>query len=434
MEQQKKAPTSNNTAEESHLPSSRGLSVVQRENFADDSVMTVSNTNARIEISPTSSNRASWRGSVMTRLRRSSYLSFTFGPGSLTTDGQKEEEGLEDKSCSKTVMHKLVFIQYPHLTLTMAVTILGWTTFLVLGSLGWPGETSKYNCFENYLLTPNCFCEHPWPGKIIAQPANTISNFTYNLAAIFLAWCADTHIYPNAKWWESHVNMLTEEKWFSLSFSVVLANVGFSSGMMHGGWNRWGDKLDSVSIIVLTVWIELFSFCKFFLMFVGWSPEKLRSTTKWHAGLFLVLGGALYIYDFARENDWTRVNVLFETTIGTSLLLEISIRVTYAFCKGNARYSRSSLGILGLLVLGVSYFIQNITKGGSKYCWPDSWFQGHAVWHFLSGLGIIPIYFFFLSEKFTMKSREGGELAKNLTVKDLNEMQKMMAMEMEMEV
>ena len=61
MEQQKKAPTSNNTAEESHLPSSRGFSVVQRENFADDSVMTVSNTNARIEISPTSRNRASWR-------------------------------------------------------------------------------------------------------------------------------------------------------------------------------------------------------------------------------------------------------------------------------------------------------------------------------------------------------------------------------------
>ncbi len=296
----------------------------------------------------------------------------------------------------------------------MSSTILGWTAFLVLGSLGWPGETSKYNCFENYLLIPNCFCEHPWPGRIFAQPANTISNVTYSLVAVFLAWCADTHKYPNAEWWESHVNMLTQERWYSLSFSVLLTNVGFSSGMMHGGWNRWGDKLDSVSIIVLIVWIELFSFCKFFLMFVGWSPEKLRSTTKWHAGLFLVLGSALYAYDFARENDWTRVNVLIETIAVISPLLEILV-FTYAFCKGNARYSRFSLCSSGLLVLGVAYFIQNISQGGSKYCWPDSWFQGHAVWHFLSGLGFIPIYFFFLSEKFTMKRREGEIVPNDIT-------------------
>lgn len=440
--------------EEYCLPNSRDqaptMSSVQEESFAEDFI-TVESHSERFVSTPPKSNLAppetlegnftddfvtvendndkgerrsvlGMRRSVILLMRNSNYLSSIFGPGKLHTTelggGTKtEEEGQAQMSCLKSMMTRNILCvqKYPHLTMTITVTVLGWVAFLVLGSLGWPGETSRKNCFENYLWSSECFCEHPRPGRIFAQPANTISNFIYNVAALFLAWCADTHKFPNNEWWESHVNMLTQEKWFSLGFCVFVTNTGYSSGMMHGGWNRWGDKLDSVSIIVLIIWIEMFSICKFYLMFVGWTPERLRLATKWHAGLFLILGSALYIYEFVRENNATRVNILFET-VGISVLLEISIRFTYAYCKGNERYSNLNLGWVGVFMIGVGYFIQKTTQSGSDWCWPNSWFQGHAVWHVFSGLGLIPIYFFFLSEKFTMKRREGEVAPEELAV------------------
>ena len=73
----------------------------------------------------------------------------------------------------------VLLLRWPHVSLTLCITITGWVCFFILGRLGWPGKTNRLNCFEEYLVNPGCFCERPRPGRIIAQPANTISNFCF---------------------------------------------------------------------------------------------------------------------------------------------------------------------------------------------------------------------------------------------------------------
>ena len=49
--------------------------------------------------------------------------------------------------------------------------------------------------------------------------------------------------------------------------------------------------------------------------------------------------------------------------------------------------------------------IQTTTQSGSKIYNPESFFQVHALWHICAGTGVMCVYFFFLSDKFTMVQR-----------------------------
>ena len=52
--------------------------------------------------------------------------------------------------------------------------------------------------------------------------------------------------------------------------------------------------------------------------------------------------------------------------------------------------------------------LASVTVVAARVCWqldvarkfsgPDTWFQGHAVWHLLTGLSLAGIYFFYRSE------------------------------------
>ena len=340
------------------------------------------NTTENLEAGSSFSSTAP--ASSSSAMRRSSMLSFLYGKG-----------GLSFRSFSLVVNKAR---RWPHLSLTLFITITGWVCFFILGSLGWPGKTSRLNCLEEYLVNPGCFCERPLPGRVIAQPVNTISNLVFNLVAIFISWCADTKTFPNPTWYLTRMNLLTQSKWFSLSFGPVITNIGYSSAFMHAGWNDWADKLDSLSILLMFLWLELFSLCKFSLMIVGWTEDRIRIAERFHAGAFIIIGVTIYIADFMQAFT---VNNLFEI-FGLVLVLEVTVQFVSDFCKKNERMTNVSLGLLAALFFGGGFAIQIATQSGSKFCNPESFFQGHALWHICAGTGVMFLYFFFLSDNFTM--------------------------------
>ena len=149
----------------------------------------------------------------------------------------------------------------------------------------------------------------------VLDPAESLRNlqiqsptFVFNLVAIFISWCADTKIYPNPTWYSTHMNLLTQSKWFSLSIGPMIANIGYSSAFMHAGWNEWADKLDSLSILLLFLWLELFSLCKFSLMIVGWTEDNAI----WHicAGT-----GVMCLYFFFLSENFSMVRRLEDNDI-----------------------------------------------------------------------------------------------------------------------
>lgn len=159
------------------------------------------------------------------RLGRSSFISFVYGAGRFHRSIRNLQQSL--------FYH--FFSEWFATILTLFISISGWISVFVLASMKWPGKTNQYDCFQNYLLESECFCEYPRQNVLIAQPANTYSNIFFNMVGLVASWSVDTKKFPNARWWNTHVNSLTYSNWFAYSFGPIVANIGVSSAMMHAG-------------------------------------------------------------------------------------------------------------------------------------------------------------------------------------------------------
>jgi len=289
-------------------------------------------------------------------------------------------------------------IKWPVLSAVLFTNVVGWALFITFGLVGWPGETSELDCFTNYLTEKDCFCEKPRERSFMAQPIATLSNLIYNVMAIFVAWSADTKRFPSSLWWENHVNLITQHKYFVTLFCCVLTSIGIASSILHSSLTFWGDAIDKLMIFALMLWLILFALVKFTLMWKGWSPEGIVLAAKMHALLFgicLMVTGVLHFY---RKFN---VKLLFQS-INIFIFVEIFLRVWYLYCKDKERASKFWIGSLGILLFGGTYALDNLA---GSVCNPESLFQIHALWHVGSAISVTCIFFFQLSERFIMKKR-----------------------------
>jgi hypothetical protein len=295
---------------------------------------------------------------------------------------------------------------WPCLSITLLTTTIGYIAFFTVASMGWPGETSHEHCFEdnNHLTVNGCFCERPRPNSLIAQPANTWSNLIYNVVAIFLAWSADSEKFPNPRWWHNNVNLFTREKYFMRTFCPVLSNVGYCSSSLHASFTLWSDKLDLLAIMALFIWLELFSLCKFVLMFKGWSNQGMRYASIFHGITWTIIMIPLVTLDYMGKIPDTRALL---NSVGVFLLIELLIRYFYEHCKNKERMSQSWLGFVGVLFFAAGFALLRMS---TSVCYPESWFQPHALWHVLSGIAMTSLFFFLLSDRFVMQRRHGRKI------------------------
>lgn len=289
------------------------------------------------------------------------------------------------------------FFKYPRLTISLTLTIAGWTSVFVLGALGWPQDSNldKDVCFKEYLTKAECMCEALRLDSILAQPANTISNLAYAVGGLLIAWSGDTRRFPSALWWESS-NLITHQAYFSYSFPIVLINVSYSSAYMHGGWTRWGGTLDILSIFLLLGWIELFSICKLVLILKGWSIERIAIVTKAHAISIVISTMTLFMIWFSFKVSTTLQNYI---VYSFSTIILVEMYCSYLYTKSGERQSQRWISVLALAFFGVGLVFQMLSKGGSSLCNPNQFIQGHAFWHILSAASATTAYFYFLSDK-----------------------------------
>lgn len=249
-----------------------------------------------------------------------------------------------------------------HVVATLSLTICGWTSLFIAGALRWPGASDERNCPENYLENEYCYCERPRTGAIILQPVNTWSNLSYAIGALVCAWSADSKSFPR-NWWQTHVNMLSESRYFSVTFCLALTNISYSSGFMHAGFTTWGTIFDKMAIFVFFVWLEVFSMIKFWLMVNGWTPERIAVSATIHG---LCLGAATIVLFalFFTVNISSQVQGYISLTIAITLVLEVVIRYWYAWCKKKKRMSQVWIIVLGVLLLfgGFAMIVRNLRR------------------------------------------------------------------------
>lgn len=164
-------------------------------------------------------------------------------------------------------------------TFALGTSIVLAAVFTVCAVLKWPFKTNEYECYEEYLNEPNCFCERPrgsTPGETaIAQPLNTATNLAYLLVGLLIALYADYQHSEQERKRESNVegkqecaptptekqdaNLMMQSRILPSLFSSLLCFVAFSSAAFHASMTDIGLRFDEFSMLLIGSFLMVYA-------------------------------------------------------------------------------------------------------------------------------------------------------------------------------
>lgn len=264
--------------------------------------------------------------------------------------------------------------------LVLGVTAFGITATMFLLFLTIEGDWlnwSQATCLE----TGGCFCEKD-RGTLVRQPANTFSNLAFSVVGVVVLMEAiQQQIYAGRRQASTSERLGTA---FSCLYAISQVLLGAGSGWYHASLTFHGQWIDNAAMyltvtapILLTVsqlrlhhnpkitnivsryvlqWV-------FVNAFFGWLVLAVPSTRRY---VFLVLIVALFIVEIYARNVLPK------------------------------RASVAKLSVFGcaLLSFAVAFFIWTLDIR-KILCVPESLIQGHAFWHFGTGLAAFFVYLYY---------------------------------------
>jgi hypothetical protein len=280
------------------------------------------------------------------------------------------------------------FRRWHALSTCLSVTCASFLLLFAFAAAGWPGSVTS-NCYEDYLVTPDCFCERlrgtkPGDNGVwIAQPVNTITNLWFVLVGLLIAYAADTKQLPSKEWWEHNHNLMTQDSLYSLVFALDTCLVGVGSSFLHASFTTWGRQLDMIAMYLVASFLLLYPLLRDGHM------------TKQQAVWAYCCGNMCLTYWTVRVATPESTRRLFTTLLATSWSIEILI-VDPEWAKRNPKARR--IFFLNFAMFCVAAIQWKASESGGPLCFPESIFQGHSLWHFQSALGIGGTFVYYLSE------------------------------------
>jgi hypothetical protein len=199
------------------------------------------------------------------------------------------------------------------------------------------------------------FCETDhW--CFFAQPSNTLSNLAFVLAGAALAWRAGRP--------EGRLEMAA----LTVPFTVVVALLGPGSMAMHATESALGGHLDVLSMHLLASFAAAYALARL-----------LRWGTGAAVAMFLVL---LAVGTAASLLGGPVPVVQHSGNLAFALFLLVAVAGEVVLLRRPAGPRPWwALGSVGVLLVAFGVWIPSQT--GGLWCIPESWLQGHALWHVL---------------------------------------------------
>ncbi|MEZ5007359.1 MAG: ceramidase domain-containing protein [Chitinophagales bacterium] len=275
--------------------------------------------------------------------------------------------------------HRKNAILHP-IWLTLGVTLL-----LVIGY-----ELFKYvDIWQTWMIAKGNtfhFCEMNKEGMIIKQSSNTWSNLGYLLVGfILLSIGIKDHL--NQK--RSEVsNLMAKHPGFTILLSVAVIWLFIGSFFYHASLTRSFQKMDVTGIFA--IWLAIFFYNIFKIIPTIKIKGQLRSTNNFLIGAAIVSN----ILFFTEIWKWN-INIVLPIMMVMLIILKLyslknsgvqRIYKKYIFWSAATMFAATSLWLLDRT---------------NVMCSPTSVFQGHALWHILTALAILFIYFYYRTEEFS---------------------------------
>ncbi|HNT86287.1 MAG TPA: ceramidase domain-containing protein [Candidatus Hydrogenedentes bacterium] len=220
-------------------------------------------------------------------------------------------------------------------------------------------------------------------GGIYRQRSNTLSNLAYVLVGLYVIAYA---------WWdyrrptkETDPYAVRHPALMGL-FGLTCIELGIGSGLMHAAMTPWGHKLDVLGMIATVSAL-------FALHWARWIPSiavGVRRWPTWPVAGFLAVTVSIFL---ARNMKMFGVagNTAYAGLIG---VVGTSMALEHFFGRTSRQYRWA---VLSFVSLALAFYIWNLDRAG-QFSSPESWFQGHAIWHLLTAVTLGSAAIFYRSE------------------------------------
>ena len=234
------------------------------------------------------------------------------------------------------------------------------------------------------------YAERVWPNRPIRTRANTFSNLAYMTVGLYACGLAlsDRRRARLAGPDASAGNVVVATPALSALFGVSCLWLGFSSGLFHASLTRAGQRLD-----VAAMYPPLLSL----LAIAAARALPARIGRRFGAGVPMwgVLAAAVVVAEIAL---WRWKWSMSATTVLSTLIAAMAGVTVAEHLRWPGRFRSAWLG-WGACLLAAGIACRQSDVARSFPVGPESWLQGHALWHLLTAAALGTLYLHERSEK-----------------------------------
>jgi len=236
------------------------------------------------------------------------------------------------------------------------------------------------------LLNPS-YQERIYEASVFRTRANTWSNYAFVIVGAYtlgLAWV------DSRSPWRKDAGYLVRNPVFSVLFGLGCVYLGFGSGLFHASLTRFGQQLDVASMYAAMTAIIAMNISRLF---------ERRLVLHYYAVRVAVVGVvAASIYLFVYKWEMSSKNVL------STLILTITFLSILDVFRKRSKFVKSWMLAAGVSLVVAVYCRQSGVAGQFIFPGPDTWLQGHALWHVFCAVTLGCTYLYFRSERVTLET------------------------------
>jgi len=267
------------------------------------------------------------------------------------------------------------------------VLVLAIFGFIILAlfaaTVHYQGENFWKDWLENGTLKHPTYTEHIYPSDFFRTRSNTWSNCAYILVGLYAFAFAYTDSKKSINFGE---NELIQSPQLSILFGLSCCFLGFCSGLFHASLSRLGQHLDVASMyppLLSCIAIFMNRWIKYIFIKNNTGDSKL-----WIIFYVLITVMSYYLYKFKWSMSAFKVLTCLISILGIFGLID------YLFFRHMFCFKWLMLSVLALVSARIIW-LRDVAK---KFSAPDFLFQGHALWHVLTALSLMSLYFYLRSE------------------------------------
>ena len=188
-------------------------------------------------------------------------------------------------------------------------------------------------------------------------------------------------------------NFMTYPNFYSISYGYIVIFIGIGSMLFHASMKQPGGLIDNISMNMYITFLILYSLSRI-----------LKFQIKSFVILYLIINiflGWLAIYPDLGRNSFSVLVIL--VVLMELIFLSLSKKHKIELKRDWRWY------LLSILTFGTGALIWNLSKTGGIWCYPESIWQGHALWHFFDGLSTLVIFRYLQTEVVQQENKQRKE-------------------------